>query len=95
MKQIVYVKQKDMNTGKCRYYLMNNDCNGKLPNYESIEHFIDWCKELDQFTDDQQLTYSLVSEHGVPQECIKCGCESYEDYGLCMPCDLEVNANVQ
>lgn len=93
--QKVFVKQIDMETGKCRYYPMNHIITGELISYEAITNYIDWCKNIDLLHEDERtLKYSIVNYKGTPQECISCGCESYEDGPLCMPCDLEVTANV-
>ncbi|MFK4363327.1 hypothetical protein ABH963_000081 [Bacillus sp. RC55] len=95
MPQKVFVKQIDMKTGKCMYYPMNHITTGELLSAEAILNYLDWCIDIDVFQEDERkLKYSLVNYKGTPQECIKCGCESYEDGPLCMPCDLEVTANV-
>lgn len=93
--QKVFVKQIDMKTGKCMYYPMNHITTGELLKAEAIFNYIDWCKDIDVLQEDErELKYSIVTYRGTPQECTKCGCESYEDGPLCMGCDLEVTANV-
>ncbi|WP_257143441.1 hypothetical protein [Bacillus cereus] len=92
--QKAFVKQIDMKTGRCMYYPMNGP-SGELLKVDAVFDYIDWCKEIDVLDqDERELKYSIVTYRGTPQECTKCGCESYEDGPLCMGCDLEVTANV-
>ncbi|AXK19147.1 hypothetical protein [Bacillus sp. COPE52] len=82
MRQEVFVKQFNKNTGKVTHYEFEGH-----ETAEAVFNFIDWCIEIDGMHG-EEMEYSIVSCMGVPQECIECRCEHYEDYVLCMSCDL-------
>ncbi|MDA1583396.1 hypothetical protein PDK27_06170 [Bacillus cereus group sp. TH230-1LC] len=94
MREEIFIKQRDLLTGKNTYYDMSD-----AKSVACINEFIDWCimldKQFERVNIPDNMKYSIVSHHGVPKECVKCGCESYEQRSLCMPCDMEEVANVQ
>lgn len=93
MREEIFIKQRDLLTGKNTYYDMSD-----AKSVACIHKFIDWCimldKQFERVNIPDNMKYSIISHQDVPKECIKCHCESYEDGPLCMPCDLEVTANV-